>query len=58
LTPIVNAPLLPLALAVWMSVVAVSVHRALDDGEVTDIEESEPQAKDKSRLIPAITTVR
>jgi hypothetical protein len=59
LTPIVSAPLLPAALADWISVVAVTAHRAFDDGEVTEIEESDPQAKEDNRLtMPAVKTVR
>jgi hypothetical protein len=57
LTPIVNAPLLPAALADWISAVAVTAHRAFDDGEVTEIEESDPQPNTDNRPTPA-TTVR
>jgi hypothetical protein len=45
----VSAPLLPAELADWMSLVAVRAHRGSDDGDVTVIEESDPQANDDSR---------
>jgi hypothetical protein len=45
----VNAPAPPVELADCISLVAVTAQRVFDDGEVTVIEESDPQADDAQR---------
>jgi hypothetical protein len=53
LTPIVSVPLLPAGLAEDRSVDALSAQRVVDDGPVTLMDESEPQAASGMTLTPA-----